>query len=155
MPLWLKNTLRNGDNIMLEKDMLAYLQSQTALTTLLGGVEKIVVAQTPVGSTMSLPWLIINVSSGTRKQITQSKIEVNAQIRITVECGAIQTVKGRSAIELALKAVEHIRGTFGDEQDCYITCSGVRSDMGVISVTRYQFDAQIRYTEAYTKPPVV
>lgn len=137
---------------MLEKDMLQYLQAQTALTTKLGGVEKIVIAQTPVGSTISLPWLIINVSAGPRKQISPSKVETNAQVRITIECGANQTVKGREAAELALRAVDHIRGTFGDALDCYITCSGIRSDIGVISVTRYQFDANIRYIEAYTKP---
>jgi hypothetical protein len=137
---------------MIEKDLLIYLQGRTALTAALGGVNKIVVAQTPLSPTMKLPWLVIEVAGGSRNQISSTKLEEFLQARITVECGVNQTVKGREIAEMVLRDLEHFRGDFGDSLDCYISCSSIRSYAGVISVTRYQFDAKIRHIELSQKP---
>jgi hypothetical protein len=137
---------------MIEKDLLTYLQGQAALTTPLGGDNKIVIVQAPIAENFKLPWLVIENSGGTRTQITSGLIEEVANVRISVDAGPAQWVLGREIAEIALHELEHYRGLLGDANDLYITCSSIRSYAGVISTYRYQFECRIRWIETLQKP---
>lgn len=134
---------------MIERDLLTYLQGYSGLTSLIGN--KIYVIQAPQ-SGVSMPWVIIENTSGTRRRITQDKTEEMAYVRITVDSGPNQVVLGRNIAEKAKEAIENFRGALGLATDVEITCGSVRGWAGIGGAFRYQFDATARFIEPYIKP---
>jgi hypothetical protein len=133
---------------MIELDLLSYLRAHTALTALVG--DNIFLIQAPTDKKM--PWLVLEISSGLRKRITNTYTEETAFARITVDVGPSQTVLGRQIIEAALRAVENYRGLLGASNDVIVSCGAVRSWAGYSEVNRFQFDATIRLIETTQYP---
>ena len=134
---------------MIEKDVLLHLQNQAALTALVSN--KIYLIQAPQ-SGVTMPWLIVENTSGFRKQISQTKLEETAYLRLTVDCGPTQYTTGRDIIEVAKNSIENYRGLLNTANDAHITCGSVRGWAGLGGSYRYQVDVAIQFTEVYTVP---
>lgn len=137
---------------MIEKDVMSYLQTVTALTTKLGSANKIYVIQ--ADSTATMPWLIIEpAGNGTRKKITVNKMEEVSTIRITVDVSPAKMLSGREIIKLAMTAMENYRGDMGDADDVVVSCGAIRGWASYTgSIYRWQFEARMKFTEPYTEP---
>lgn len=133
---------------MIELDLLSYLRAQTTITSLVG--DNIYLIQAPTDKKM--PWLVLEVSSGLRKRITNTYTEETSFVRLTVDAGPSQTVLGRQIIEAALRAIENYRGLLGTSNDVNIECGAIRSWAGYSEVNRFQFDATIRFIETTQYP---
>lgn len=134
---------------MIERDILTYLQTYSPVTSLVGN--KIYVIQAPQ-SGVSMPWLIIENTAGTRKKIAQTLMEEVAFVRITVDAGPSQVVLGRNIIEAAKTGLENFRGDLGLAKDVHIACGSIRGWAGIGGAYRYQMDVTCRFTEAYNEP---
>lgn len=129
---------------MVEWDIQQLLQADATLTGYIP-VTKICLFQAP--STITMPWLIIECFSGPRNKIAQNKVEGWNSIRISVDVGPNDRVKGKNAIERSLQLLDMKRKGLYTTNDFYITCSSVNSSAGLNNTTRYYFTGQIRYTE--------
>jgi len=134
---------------MIEKDILQYLQGISALTTKLGGVNKVVAIQAPSG--LAMPWLIIEPSGGTRKRISANKLQEFNSVRVSVDCGAAQLAQGRAAMELARDALENLRGTLGDSKDIYIECGAISGYAGLYGAHRFSLTCDCKFTDDWVK----
>lgn len=134
---------------MIEKEIMQYLQTITALTSKLGGVGKIFAIQATAEA--KTPWLVVEASGGTRERISAHKLEEVAQVRISVEAGKDQMATGRTAIEYAKSAVENLRGTLGTATDIYITCSAISCFAGLSGIYRYTFSCSCKFVEPWGK----
>jgi hypothetical protein len=134
---------------LIEKDVLLYLQGVSSLVSLLGN--KMYIIQAPQTG-VQMPWLVIENTSGSRKQITQAKVEEIAYLRITVDAGPTQYKAARDMIEIAKNAIENYRGVFQTADDCHITCGSIRGWAGIGGAYRYQFDVTAKFTETLVKP---
>lgn len=128
---------------MIEKDVLQYLQSKTALTTKLGGVGKIMNVM-PI-ATAKMPWLCIEVSGGTDDKMGASKQQELATMRIYVDAGATQMVQGREAIELAKGYLQDLRGDLYDTKDLYVKCGVISGYAGMDGSYRYSMTVTARF----------
>lgn len=137
---------------MIEEAVLRYLRSDTELVSLLGTSAQIDVGQ--VAQTEKMPWLIINVSVGTRDKISQTKTEQRSTLRITVHGGPQHKVKAKSIAEKALRLLENYRGAMYSLDDVHITCNAINGNSGFGNSIQYQFLASVRFTEAYEEPSI-
>lgn len=135
---------------MIEQALLTYLQSDTTLTTKLGGLSHICVVQAPTKITM--PYLIIEPTGGTRENITAGKVEEINSVRIKVDVPADKMIAGKAIIELAHALVENYRGDIIGLTDLHISCSAISDFPGLAGVYRYQFSATCRWIETRKKP---
>lgn len=137
---------------MIEQDVYMYLRSDTTLSGLLGGVEKIYLVQVPSDPEPKMPWVVLEVTSGSRTKISQSKMEEISYLRVSVDAGPYQSMMGRSIIERCKVLLENYRGLMTTATDVHVSVGAVRGWAGFSGANRYQFDATIRFTEAYTEP---
>lgn len=135
---------------MIEQALLTYLQSNATLTTKLGGLSHICVVQAPAKITM--PYLIIEPTGGTRENITAGKVEEINSVRIKVDVPADKMIAGKAIIELAHDLVENYRGDIIGLSDLHISCSAISDFPGLAGVYRYQFSASCRWIETRKKP---
>lgn len=136
---------------MIEKDILEYLQADTTLTTLLGGVKQICVIQAPAG--LKMPYLTIEPLPGTRTKISPVLVEEITSVRISLDYGPAQIITGRNAIERAKYLIENYRGLLNGANDIVITCGSIGSWAGLAGCSRSQFSALCKFTEAYVERP--
>jgi len=134
---------------MIEKDLKLYYEGQSTLTSLIGN--KIYVIQAPQAS-VTMPWLVIENTSGSRIKIAQDLMEETAYLRVTVDTGPNQFVSGRNIIETAKNLIENYRGNMGSTNDLHITCGSIRGWAGIGGAYRFQFDIVARFTETYAQP---
>lgn len=135
---------------MIEKALLIYLQSNTALVTKAGGASHICVVQAPTKVTM--PYIIIEPTGGTRDNITAGKVEEINSVRVKVDVPADKMVFGRDLIEMVHDLVENYRGDIGATSDLQISCGAISDFLGLAGVYRYQFSASCRWIENRKKP---
>lgn len=135
---------------MIEQALLTYLQSDATLTTKVGGLSHICVVQAPPKVTM--PYLIIEPTGGTRENITAGKVEEINSVRIKVDVPADKMIAGKAIIELAHDLVENYRGDIIGLSDLHISCSAISDFPGLAGVYRYQFSASCRWIETRKKP---
>lgn len=128
---------------MIEKDIIQYLQTKTDLTTKLGGVNKINLIQAP--TTLKMPWLLVEASGGPRDRISATKGQAQDSVRIAVDAGPSDFLKGREAIELARGYLENLRGTLGDATDLVITVQSITGYPGLNGAYRYSFPCVCKY----------
>ncbi len=134
---------------MILGDLVTYLKSYSALTALLPAA-KIFPLQAPTGEAM--PFLIVEVSEGTRGKIAAQLTEGRPLVRVTINGGAGQTVSAGNIADKAQKALENFRGIMGTMNDVFIECSEIRSWPGMSGTCRYQFNANIKYTQTRQIP---
>lgn len=139
--------------MILEEALLKYFRLNAELVALVGSKEQIDIGQ--IAPTEKMPWIAIEVSPGTRTKIAHAKMEQRSTIRITVNGGPQHKVKCKSIAEKALRLLENYRGGLYDIDDVYITCNAINGISGLGNSVRYQFLANIRFTETLTKPSVV
>ena len=138
---------------MLEESLLRYFRNNAELVALVGSKPQIDIGQ--VVSTEKLPWIAIEVSSGTRNKMSFNKMEQRSTIRVTVNGGPQHKVLCKSIAEKALRLLENYRGGLYDMDDVYVTCSAINGISGLGNSIRYQFLATMRFTDALIKPSVV
>lgn len=136
---------------MIEKDLLEYLQADTTLTNLLGGVKQICVIQAT--ALLKMPFLTIEPLPGSRTKITHTLMEEITTVRISLDYGPAQILTGRNAIERAKYLIENYRGTLNSASDIHITCSSVGSWAGLMGCSRSQFTASCRFVETLVNRP--
>lgn len=134
---------------MLDGDILQYMQTASGLIAELPA-NKIYLAQAP--NTAVMPWLIIDILPGIRDKIAQDLTEQISTVRVTVEVGPDQKVKGRTIAEKALRALDNYRGAIYTTNDVHITCGSIGLTMGLNYTHRYSFNARVRFAEAFTTP---
>ena len=135
---------------MIEKALLIYLQSNTALVAKAGGASHICVVQAPTKVTM--PYIIIEPTGGSRDNITAGKVEERNSVRIKVDVPADKMIYGRELIEMAKALVENYRGDIEGVTDLHISSSAISDFPGLAGVYRYQFSALCRWVETRKKP---
>ena len=129
---------------MMEGDILNYLQTYPALIVLLPA-SKIFLGQAP--STAIMPWLVLEIFSGTRTRISKTKLEQRNTIRVTVDCGIANKVAGRNIIEQALQALDFYRGSIYSVKDIYTESGSVGLTVGLNSIHKYNFTSSMRFVE--------
>jgi len=137
---------------MIEQDIFAYFKQDATLSGYLGGNEKIYLIQVPENPEPKMPWVVVEVTSGSRKKISQTKMEQIAFARISVDTGPTQAFMGRNIIERCKNLLENYRGNLQTASDVHITIGAVRGWAGFSGTYRYQFDATVRSTETYSQP---
>jgi hypothetical protein len=137
---------------MIEQDIYSYLKQDTTLSGLLGGNTNVFLIQVPTTPPVAMPWVIVEVTSGSRAQITPTKMEEIAFARISVDAGPNQIFKGRAIMEQCKKALENYRGKMATAQDAHVSIGVIRGWAGFGGVYRYQFDATVRSIETYSQP---
>ena len=130
---------------MIEKDIINILQGNTALTTALGGINKIFYIQ--AGTTATMPWLLVEVSSGTPQKMGASRQQVTATARLTLCIASTSAVKGRQIMELAKDALQGLRGDATESKDLEIRCSDVTSYAGVGSTDVFNLICTCKFME--------
>lgn len=133
---------------MILKDVLIYLRNNTALATVMDN--RIYSIQAP--SSVKMPYLIIEPTSGMRESIVFNVTGGKAWFRITVDVGPTDEVNGYTMIWTALRALENYRGDMGDTKDVVVTCGEPRGWAGIGGAYRYQFEAYFEYTEDRQTP---
>jgi hypothetical protein len=137
---------------MIEQDVYVYFKQDATLSGYLGGNEKIYLISAPTEDSIKLPWVVIEQTSGFRTKISQTKMEEIGYLRISVDAGPDEVFGGRDIIERCKKLLENYRGNLDQAKDVYSTTSAIRGWAGLGNSYRYQFDATVRFTEAYTRP---
>lgn len=139
---------------MIEKDIMQYLQTLTTLTAKLGGLQHIYCIQAPVKDLM--PWLIVEPAGGPRTRIGGATGEEKPSVRIGLDCGPADWIKGREAMEIILNALDGFRGDMGDSKDIEITCNAVTGYPGLNGAYRYNLTCKCRFTYDWsTKHPAL
>jgi len=134
---------------MILQDLVTYLRGNAALIAVLPAA-KIFPIQAPTGTVM--PYLIVEVSEGTRGKMAAQLTEGRPLARITVDGGPNQGVLAGTIIELALRALENYRGLMGGTNDLFMTCSEIRGWAGMSGTFRNQFNVNSRYVETRQVP---
>ena len=137
---------------MIEQDVYELFKEDTILSHLLGGNEKIFLIDVPTEDESKVPWVVVEVTSGTRTQLVQTKMEEVSFLRISVDTSPDKLFVGRDIIERCKNILENYRGNLGNAADVHVTISAIRGWAGFGSTYRYQFDATVRFTETYTQP---
>jgi len=137
---------------MIEQDVYVYFKQDATLSGYLGGNEKIYLISAPTDDSIKLPWVVIEQTSGSRTKISQLKMEEIGYLRISVDAGPDEVFKARTIIEHCKALLENYRGKLDQADDVRITTSAIRGWAGLGNSYRYQFDATVRFTEAYTRP---
>ena len=147
---------------MILQDLYVYFKTDATLSGLLGSSEPIYKIQAPtitgVGNppvSPRMPWVLLEVTSGSRTKISQTKMEEIAYARVSVDAGPTQINKGQQIIERCQVMLENLRGVITTATDVHVTVGAIRGWAGFNEAYRYQFDATIRFTEDYTQPPVI
>lgn len=128
---------------MVLKDMMIYLKNNSSIATAMNN--KIYSSQAPFN--VEMPFMIVEITAGTREDITFNKTESLTWFRITVDVGPTQETDGYDMIWTAHRALENYRGDLGDTKDVYITCSEPRGWAGIGGAYRYQFDAKVKFIQ--------
>lgn len=138
---------------MIEKDIMQYLQTITALTSKFGGIQKIYCIQAPTKALM--PWVIVEPAGGPRVRIAASTGEERQSVRIGIDVGPADWIMGREAMEIILNNLDGFRGDMGDAKDLEIQCNGVTGYPGLNGAYRYNLTCKCRftYTWASIHPP--
>ena len=137
---------------MIEQDVYVYFKQDATLSGYLGGNEKIYLISAPTDDSIKLPWVVIEQTSGSRTKISQTKMEEIGYLRISVDAGPDEVFGGRDIIERCKDLLENYRGNLDQADDVHISTSAIRGWAGLGNSYRYQFDATVRFTEAYTRP---
>lgn len=137
---------------MIEQDVYVYFKQDATLSGHLGGNEKIYLISAPTDDSIKLPWVVVEQTSGSRTKISQLKMEEIGYLRISVDTGPDEVFKARDIIERCKHLLENYRGKLDQADDVHITTSAIRGWAGLGNSYRYQFDATVRFTEAYTRP---
>ncbi len=139
---------------MILEDVTTYLKGYAALTSISGislfSANKIYPIQVPNG--VPMPYLIVEVSEGSRERIAAQMTGGEAMIRITVDGGPNQNVMAGRIVETARRALENFRGLMGGTNDLFLTCSEIRGWAGMAGTYRYQFNVTGRYVETRQVP---
>ena len=136
---------------MIEQDIRTYLMADATISGLVG--QKVYIIQAPTADpTPQLPWVIVEVTSGSRTKISQTKMEEISFARISVDAGPDQLFKGRATIERCKALLENYRGLMGNAADLKVTIGAIRGWAGFGGAYRYQFDATMRFLETYSEP---
>jgi hypothetical protein len=137
---------------MIEQAIVEYLNTVTALTTLLGG-QKIYYRRVPPLSgtaTIKMPWVIVTNSGGRRTRDTQVSTEGRDTLTIYVEHN--NPITGRAIAEAVLRALENYRGDMSPERDLDIRCGSVRDLDGFQGSFKFIVTAYIRYRQTTAFP---
>jgi hypothetical protein len=137
---------------MIEQDIYAYLLADTVLSGYLGAPTNVFLIQAPTLNEPEMPWVIVEVTSGSRNKISQTLMEETAYVRISVDSGLAQAFIGRHAIERCKVLLENYRGRLTTAADAVSSISAIRGWAGFNGAYRYQFDATVRFTEAFIQP---
>lgn len=139
---------------MIEQDVFVYFKESPTLSGIMGSTEKVYLIQAPSEDVdiAKMPWVIVEKTSGTRRKISQLKMEEIAYLRISVDAGPGQVFKGGTIVQECHRLLENYRGTIHNAVDVESTVGAIRSWAGFSGAYRYQFDATIRYTEPYSRP---
>lgn len=138
---------------MILQDLYVYFKTDATLSGLLGSSDSIYRIQAPtITGTPKMPWVLMEVTSGSRTKISQTKMEEIAYARISVDAGPTQINKGMQIIERCQVMLENLRGVITTATDVHVTVGAIRGWAGFNEAYRYQFDATIRFTEDYTQP---
>ena len=127
---------------MIEADIISILQGNTNLTTALGGINKIFYIQ--AGTTATMPWLLVEVSSGTPQKMGANKQQVTATARLTLCIAHTSAVKGRQIMEYARDALQGLRGDATESKDLEVRCSDVTSYAGVGATDIFNLTCALR-----------
>ena len=130
---------------MIEADIIGILQGNTALTTALGGINKIFYIQ--AGTTATMPWLLVEVASGTPEKMGANKQQVTATARLTLAIAHTSAVKGRGIMETAKDALQGLRGDATESKDLEVRCSDVTSYAGVGSTDIFNLTCTCKFME--------
>ena len=140
---------------MIEQDVYIYLKNDATLNALLGATGNVFLMEAPTVGNVLMPWVIVEVTSGSRTKISQLKMEEIAYVRVSVDAGPAQAFKGRDAIERCKVLLENYRGLLSTAIDTSVSIGAIRGWAGFGGAYRYQFDATVRFTEDYNQPTVV
>jgi hypothetical protein len=139
---------------MILEDVVTYLKGYAALTTISGvaafSAAKIFPIQAPTGTVM--PYMIVEVSEGSREKMAAQSTVSHPMIRITVDGGPNQNVAAGKIIGMARKALENYRGLMGGTSDLFLTCSEIRGWAGMSGSYRYMMNVNGRYVETRSTP---
>jgi len=130
---------------MIEADIISRLQGTTALTTLLGGIGKIFYIQ--AGTTATMPWLLVEVSSGTPQRMGATKQQVTATARLILCIAQTSVTKGRQIMELAKDALQGLRGDATESKDLIVTCSDVTGYAGAGATAIFNLICTCKFME--------
>ncbi len=137
---------------MIEQDVYTYLRSDTTLSGFLGAPNNIFIIQVPTINEPEMPWVVVEVTSGSRTKISQTAMEELAYVRVSVDAGPNQAFRGRKAIERCKVLLENYRGRMATAVDTSVSIGAIRGWAGMAGANRYQFDAIIRFTEVLNQP---
>lgn len=137
---------------MIEQDVYTYFRSDATLSGYLGAPSNIFIIQAPSVNEPEMPWVVVEVTSGSRTKISQTLMEELAYVRVSVDAGAHQAFRGRNAIERCKVLLENYRGRMATAIDTAVSIGAIRGWAGLGGAYRYQFDAIIRYTEVFIQP---
>ncbi len=137
---------------MLCHSIVSYFKQQATASGFIAPAS-IYPTQAPMDTDSSkMPWIVVEVASGSRNKIAQNLIEENAQVRISVDTGPSQVARGAAIVETCQRLLENYRGYLYNLNDVVITCGAIRDWAGIGGAYRYQFDALIRYTVPFNQP---
>jgi hypothetical protein len=137
---------------MIEQDVYVYLKNDATLNALLGATGNVFIMEAPTIGDILMPWVIVEVTSGSRTKISQNKMEEIAYVRVSVDAGPAQAFVGRNAVERCKVLLENYRGCLSTAMDTSVSIGAIRGWAGFGGAYRYQFDAIVRFTEAYSQP---
>ena len=137
---------------MIEQDVFVYFKGDATLASLIGDNTKIYLITAPTEGDPKMPWVVVEQTGGTRKKISQKKMEETALVRVTVDAGPDQLFTGRSIIEQCKNLLENYRGLLDQANDVYAETGAIRGWAGFGNAYRYQFDSTVRFTEDYNRP---
>lgn len=135
---------------MIEQAVVEYLNTVTALTTLLGG-QKIYYRRVPPSTVpIKMPWVIVTNSGGPRNRDTQVSTEGRDTLTIYVEHN--NPITGRAIAEAILRALENYRGDMVPERDVDVRCGSVRDLDGFQGSFKFIVPVYIRYRQTTAFP---
>lgn len=132
---------------MIEQAIVSYLNSDTALTTLLGGTK---VYYGRADEKVKMPFVTVRNSGGMRERITQTYTDT--QDTLTIYIDDAKQFRGRDIAEAVLRALENYRGNMNPELDLHIRCGSIRDLDGFQSTYRFIVTAYVRYKETTRFP---
>lgn len=133
---------------MIEADIISILQSNSTITTALGGINKIFYIQPSTTATM--PWLYVEASSGIPTKMGANKQQVTATVRITLGIAQVNVVKGRTIMENVKDTLQNLRGDATESKDLYITCSEITGYAGVGATALFSLICTCKFMEDWS-----
>jgi hypothetical protein len=130
---------------MIESDITAILQNNATIVSSLGGIDKICYIQP--SAKMTMPWLVIEVSSGEPIKLSASRQQVTAVVRATLSISKPLAYKGRTIMEEVKNTLRGLRGDATESDDLYILCGEVTGYPGVGEVSIFNLICTCRYME--------